>query len=314
MFRTRLVLSLLAVAAFSSAVQVALPLQAAELQLSLGIRQTFLYGDTNGDLVVDYTDIEVWEEWEGDSGPNLAADVDSNGIVDDVDLSYIEDNQGASTSGVIGSDGGTSGPLATLGSETLIADGAWQQITFTLPLNLFSRPSDWGVLESLRFGNTADGETLYKVWIDDLASTNSSGATVFGDFESFSPGDEVIFQQPGVASGGDILVTPDLAEVTGSMAHSGSQSLIAEFEFTSDTPGLAATLTTAGVDNLPNPLVQLRDGDYSQVLVDGTVSFTETTVTFWAKAVVVPEPGTFVLLGIGLMGIPSLKRRVRSSK
>ena len=172
----------------------------------------------------------------------------------------------------------------------LTADGTWQQMTFVLPVNLFApEPSDWGVLESLVFDNTADGETIYKVWIDNVASVNSRGATVFADFESDAVGDEVLLQEPSVASGGDLLPSPDATEVTGGMAFGGLQSLATEFEFVDDG-ARSAVLTTAGVDNLPNPLIQLREADYQNF-----TGFTETSVTFWAKAVVVPEPSSICL-------------------
>jgi len=290
MYRFLLPLSLLLAVGFST-----VSLSAAELSLSLGIRQTFSAGDANGDLDINQNDLDLWESHDGEFGSNIAADINRDSFVNSTDEDIIADNQGAATSGVIGSDGGTNGPTASTGSQTLIANGTWQEMTFTLPVDLFSPPSDWGVLDSLLFDNTADGETKYKVWVDDIASTNSGGATIFGDFESNLPGEEVIFQEPSVASGGDILGTPNISEVTNGMAFSGSQSLTSEFEFIDDG-SRTAILSTTGVDNLPNPLIQLRDGDYSQVPVDGTVSFSTTTVTFWAKATVVPEPSSAILL------------------
>lgn len=125
----------------------ALPLPAAELMPSPDIRQTFHSGDADRDLDID--DVDRFEAIlsEGLSGEDLSADVNGDHMVNLDDANTVQENLGATTSGVISSDGGTFGYLDTAGSQIIAADGIWQQFIFTQPLN---SPSYWGALESLQ--------------------------------------------------------------------------------------------------------------------------------------------------------------------
>jgi hypothetical protein len=175
--------------------------------------------------------------------------------------------------GPIGSDGGTNGGIefVNLDGQTLVADGTWQLFTFTPatdPLTAFAGSTangvldtEWGVLEQIRFRNTADGATAYRLWIDNLSNRSSIESGTI-DFEGFPVGAEVVFQEPGFSgSTAANLNTANLnfAGVDDSMAFAGTQSYLVEFEFIDDDPSRWVRLTTFNAANLPNPAVKLSD-------------------------------------------------------
>ena len=49
-----------------------------------------LFGDVNGDGVVNNADLAIINSAIGESGANLAADVDGSGAVNSLDLEYAE--------------------------------------------------------------------------------------------------------------------------------------------------------------------------------------------------------------------------------
>jgi hypothetical protein len=221
----------------------------------------------------------------------------------------------------IGANGGSANGIEFVNrdGQTLTADGSWQQFTFTPltdTLTAFAGTTanamlddDWGVLEMIRIGNVADGANRYRVWIDDITNTTSAGATNFGDFEAAALNTEVIFQEPRFSgsTAANLQLTPNASLVTNSMAHAGLQSNQVDFEFVDDspvtgTPSRWVRLTTFNTPNLPNPLVRLRES------VVGGVPM-PTTISFWAKAVVIPEPSSVVLLALGLIGLSHAARR-----
>jgi hypothetical protein len=69
------------------------------------------------------------------------------------------------------------------------------------------------------------------------------------------------------------------------MANSGSQSLQSDFQFIDDTPTRWIRLTTSGTPNQPNPRVRI-------VEPGGPAP----TISFYAKAIVIPEPASLVLV------------------
>lgn len=202
--------------------------------------------------------------------------------------------------GPIGDDGGTTGGIewVNLDGQTLTADGTWQLFTFTPatdPLSPFAGAGadgvldvEWGTLEHIRFSNTADGFTAYRVWMDETANEDSAGEESI-DYEGIPVGTEVAFQEPsfsGSTNGNLDTSTFNSAGVDDSMAFAGDQSYLVEFEFVDDDPSHWLRLTTFGADNLPNPAVHL--------LEPGAAS--QPTISFYAKAVAIPEPATGVAL------------------
>lgn len=221
----------------------------------------------------------------------------------------------------IGANGGSANGIEFVNrdGQTLTADGTWQQFTFTPltdTLTAFAGATansmlddDWGVLEMIRLGNDADGFTQYRIWIDDITNTTSAGAANFGDFEAATVGTEVIFQEPRFSgsTSANLQLTPNTSLVTASMAHTGLQSNQVDFNFVDDspvsgTPSRWVRLTTFNTPNLPNPLVRLRES------VVGGVP-TATTISFWAKAVAIPEPTSLLLAVGGLLGLGLAPRR-----
>jgi hypothetical protein len=91
------------------------------------------------------------------------------------------------------------------------------------------------------------------------------------------------------------------------MAHTGLQSNQVDFNFVDDlpvtgTPSRWVRLTTFNTANLPNPLVRLRES-----VVGGAP--TATTVSFWAKAIAIPEPASGLLVVGGLLALVFGSRR-----
>jgi hypothetical protein len=88
------------------------------------------------------------------------------------------------------------------------------------------------------------------------------------------------------------------------MAHNGTQSNQVDFEFLTDGPAPAnwLRLTTSNTPNLPNPLVRLRE----TVVGGPTVA---TTISFWAKAIIIPEPSSLLIATLGLLSLSIASRR-----
>lgn len=211
---------------------------------------------------------------------------------------------------MVGDNGGSTGGIEWINrdGQTLTADGTWQRFSFTPltdTLTAFAGATangmlddDWGVLEHIRLANVTDGATRYQVWIDDIDNTTSVGPINFANFEAATVGTEVVFQEPRFSgsTSGNLQMLPNTSLVTNTMAHSGAQSNQVDFEFLTDNPAPAnwLRLTTFNAPNQPNPLVRLRE-----TVIGGPVL--PTTISFWAKAIVVPEPATAALAAYGLL-------------
>jgi hypothetical protein len=222
---------------------------------------------------------------------------------------------------LVGANGGSANGIEFVNrdGQTLVADGTWQRFAFTPltdTLTAFAGTTangilddDWGVLEHIRIANVVDGATRFRVWIDDIDNTiQSSGPINFANFESATLGTEVVFQEPRLSGSTSALLQllPNTSLVTNTMAHTGTQSNQIDFAFLTDGPAPAnwLRLTTSNTPNQPNPLVRLRES------VAGAPAVA-TTISFWAKAIVIPEPTSLLLAGLGLC-LAALTGRRRS--
>jgi hypothetical protein len=219
---------------------------------------------------------------------------------------------------LVGANGGSTGGIEFINrdGQTLTADGTWQRFVFTPltdPLTAFAGTTanamlddDWGVLEHIRLANVADGATRFRVWIDDIDNTTSTGPINFANFEAAALGTESVFQEPRFSgsTSANLQTLPNASLVTNAMAHTGTQSNQVDFEFLTDGPAPAnwVRLTTSNTANTPNPLVRLRES------VAGAPPVA-TTISFWAKAIVVPEPASFLMATLGAMVLAATSRR-----
>ncbi|MGD9632924.1 MAG: PEP-CTERM sorting domain-containing protein [Pirellulales bacterium] len=240
-------------------------------------------------------------------------------------LAVRETNNAAGTA--IGANGGAAGTIEFVGRDPVApqldqklvpADGAWHAVSFNLNTELvrgftgdgiLTSTTGLGVFESLRIANTTDGITRYKVYIDDVVNTVNGNPTTITDFEGFSVGTEALFQEPRFSgsTSAKLLMTPDIARVTDSVAFAGAKSYETEFEFISDigtdttsTGGNWVRLTTNGLANLPNPVIG----------VPGSATNT-STVSMQIRVVAVPEPVSLALVGLALGSVVTVARRRR---
>ena len=126
-----------------------------------------------------------------------------------------------------------------LDGQSLTADGTWQLFTFTPEVDALTAfagatangilDHDWGTIEHIRIRNT-DGITVpIRLWIDDISNTDSTGSVVEG-FESYSVGEEVMFQEPGFSGSTSANLLPGgTAAVSDSMAFLSSRSYETNF-------------------------------------------------------------------------------------
>ena len=213
-------------------------------------------------------------------------------------------------SGPAFSDAGTGGGIefVNLDGQTLTADGSWQLFTFTPASDTLTAfagatansvlDTDWVSLEHIRIRNV-DGITApIRLWIDEIANTSASGSAVEG-FEGQTVGTEVMFQEPGFSgsTSGNVLAGGTSA-VTDTMAFAGSLSYETNFQFVDGTDSRWVRLTTFGTAILQDPALLVRQAGAPN-----------PTVSFYLKAIVIPEPASLVLLGLGLVALPLAARR-----
>lgn len=215
------------------------------------------------------------------------------------------------TSGAIGSNGGSSGGIEWVNKDglTLNLNNTWQLFTFDLandPITGFAGSTANGVLE----GSTGTLEHIriksegfdgpIELWIDDVTNTITppgGGPTdfVFGTFEGYADGTEVMFQEPrfsGSTAGFLTNPLPNTAGVTNSVAHSGQGSDYINFQFINNSTTNWLRLTTFNATNQPNPLIQFDQ---------------QSKVSFWMRGNAVPEPASMAVLGMGALAL--LRRR-----
>lgn len=213
-------------------------------------------------------------------------------------------------SGPAFSNAGASGGIEWVNKDgqTLATDGTWQLFTFTPstdPLSAFAGSTadgnldtDWVSFEHIRILNS-DGITApIRLWVDDVSNTDSLGA-VTEDFEGFAVGDEVIFQEPSFSgSTAGNLADGSSSLVSDSDAMSGTLANEINFQFVDGDPGRWLRLTTFNAPNVPNPALHANEADFAP------------TVSFYAKAVLVPEPSTFALGALGFLALWLRRRAV----
>lgn len=219
--------------------------------------------------------------------------------------------------GAIFANGGSVGGIeyVKLDGQTLIADGTWQLFTFTpasdtltafagaTANSVLEQGLTHAVLEMIRIRNV-DGITQpIRLWIDDVANTVASGPTVEG-FETFALGAEAMFQEPRFSgsTAGNLAVAPNTSAVANSMAFNGAQSYQADFQFIDNDVTRWMRYTTFNAANAPNPIVVVREPGAP-----------EPTISFYAKAVVIPEPTASGLACLAALGVLA-KRRCRGRR
>jgi hypothetical protein len=200
---------------------------------------------------------------------------------------------------IFGDNGGSGGGIEWVNrdGQTLTADGTWQLFTFTPAADtllafagttadsMLEPGHEFAVLEHMRILNDTGITSPVRMWIDDVTNTVASGPVV-QDFEAATLGTEVMFQEPGFSGSTSANLLPGSTTlVSNSMANSGSQSLQADFQFVDNTPTRWIRLTSFGTPNQPNPRVR--------IIEPGAPA---PTISFYAKAVVIPEPTSMVLI------------------
>ena len=208
------------------------------------------------------------------------------------------------------SNAGATGGIefVNLDGQSLVADGTWQQFTFTPSTDALTAfagatangvlDTDWVSLDAVRLRNI-DGITVpIRLWIDNFSNTDAAGTTTEG-FESSTTGTEVIFQEPNFSGSTSAnLVAGGTSLVSESMAFAGTKSNESNFQFIDANNTRWVRLTTFNTPNLPNIALHARE--------PGAPA---PTITFYAKALVVPEPGTAALAVLALLGLAAVARR-----
>ncbi|MEX0885998.1 MAG: PEP-CTERM sorting domain-containing protein [Phycisphaeraceae bacterium] len=213
--------------------------------------------------------------------------------------------------GPVFSDGGASGGIEHVNrdGQDLTLDGTWQLFTFTPAVDELTAfagttansvlDTDWGVLEHIRIRNTDNLTVPIRLLIDDVTNHTPLGSVV-EDFESFNIGDEVLFHEPTFSGSTLLYVEPfGSSAVTDADSYAGDHAYAVDFQFVADPNGWIR-LTSFAATNLPNPEIQLRN------LAGGQ----QPSISFWASAVVIPEPSSALLLGAAALGL-CIRRRYR---
>jgi len=182
------------------------------------------------------------------------------------------------SSGAIGSDGGTSGPIEwiNLDGVTLNADDTWHTLTwnfapgahtatsFSGGNGVLAAANNKGVLEHIRIRNTggnSGGEIRLR--IDDIVNTVGVTPTTITGFEGFSTAtanDTLMFREP-IFSGSTVANMSTGANgtlISTASANSGAQSLAARWTYVpnGDT-NQWLRLTTNNAPTLGNPIIDI---------------------------------------------------------
>lgn len=235
----------------------------------------------------------------------LAAAAQAQGILQ-ISIGIRETDASAGTFTNIGGNGGTVGGIEFVAQDqqTLVLDGTWQQFTFNIatdPLVGFAGTTangildgTFGVLEHVRILNSGGVTDPISLWIDDIVDTTATlGPVTVSDFEGYSSGSEVTFQEPPFSGSTSTHVLPSGTSGIANHIASRSSSCRCNFQFVDGTTTRWVRLTTFGALSLPNPSIRFDD---------------QSVVTFWMRGGVAGEdlgsqgPGTSVaeIIGTGL--------------
>lgn len=187
--------------------------------------------------------------------------------------------------GALGSPGTSTGDFEWIGASTNGLGGApqgvaispsadWQTIVFnpaTDPVSPFFDLGDGqitesrGILESLAVsvnaGSADRSSGAYTLYVDNVVNVQAGAGGsdfVIADFESYAPGDEVLFQEPTFSGSTDEHLTypPSTSEISEATGHPGQSELLQWFW--KDTGAQRwARITTFGANNVEMPIIDL---------------------------------------------------------
>jgi len=202
----------------------------------------------------------------------------------------------------VGNNGGASGGIefCNLDGATLVLDGTWQQFSFTLSTATYAAfagasangvlEGAYGTLEHIRIREGIGGITgPITLWTDDVMDTYDPAgpappiSTLLGaGFETRAPGTGCLFREPRYSgsTSTNLLASPNISTVDGSVAYAGTNGYRSEFQFVDNTDTRWLRYTTNAAAAFPNPLVRF---DQSSV------------ISFWMMGI--PEPTSLALLG-----------------
>ncbi|MCC6686253.1 MAG: PEP-CTERM sorting domain-containing protein [Fimbriimonadaceae bacterium] len=208
----------------------------------------------------------------------------------------------------VGNNGGTAGGIEWINKDAtaLITDGAWHLYTWALTgatVTAFAGGTangtlqgNYGTLENIRILNNGGSTNAITLWIDDVTSSNAAGSTNFGSFESYAANAVARFQRANFSGSSTNVTAGATAGVDTSTAHTGVNSYKFNWSHTNNLATNWARLTSGAGGGMldPNSMVRLDN---------------DATISFWAKATVVPEPATMAVLGLGVAAL--IRRRKR---
>ncbi len=188
---------------------------------------------------------------------------------------------GGSAFSAIGGNGGASGGIewVNLDGQSLVLDGTWQQFTFNITTDTLTGfagttannvlEGTYGTLEHIRVLNGSGVTDPMSLWVDDVTNTtNSGGPTVFGDFEGFADGDEVMFQEPTFSGSTSGNIVAGATSGVDNLVASRSASCRFDLQFIDNTATRWVRLTSFSATNIPNPQIRFDDG---------------SVITFWMR-------------------------------
>ncbi|MCA9238483.1 MAG: PEP-CTERM sorting domain-containing protein [Planctomycetales bacterium] len=212
------------------------------------------------------------------------------------------------TTAAIGADGGTANGIEwiDLDAHVVNLDGTWQQVTIDLnnPQSVTGfagstadgvLASGKGTIENIRIKNADGIGAAVRLFLDDLVHTDVTGNPTTLGWEGLTVGDEYIFQEPSFSGSTSASVAAgSRSAVTDSMAHTGTQSYQLDFQFVNNDPSKWIRLTTFSAASIAggSPTIEL-----------------DSTISFWVKGGIVPEPTTMALAGLGVLGLAACRRR-----
>lgn len=183
--------------------------------------------------------------------------------------------------GALGTTGGTSGQIEFIGAATKI-DGApqgipispsysWQTVIFDPAGDIVGFTGDGilqqtrGVIEHLAVAvnsTSADRSTgAYRMFVDNVVNVGADTGGldfVITDFDSFTPGVEALFQEPGYSgsTSANIVYPPDYSRVSAAYGNPGQSEELGWFWV--DTQAKRwLRITTSGTANVSRPIIDL---------------------------------------------------------